>query len=91
MATRASFKADDCCSYLGGSSVLVVKCEHGPLFVADYSKDVTGSQSRLCGRCRETGSGSQFRDSDTKLAPVARFAFCADQFPVQLTALASAR
>jgi len=45
------------------------------LFVANYSEDVTGSQSRLCGRRRETGSGSLFRDSGTKLAPVASFAF----------------
>ena len=81
-ATRANFKAADCDSYLAAVVSWSFDATVAPLFVADYSKDVTGSQSRLCGRHRETGSGSLFRDSGTKLAPVARFVPCIDRFPV---------
>ena len=51
-----------------------------------YYKDVTGSQSQLCDRRLETGSGSLSWDSGTKLAPVARFESSDDQ----LTMLTSA-
>lgn len=41
--------------------------------VGNCDADVIGSQSHLCGWCREHGSGSLFRDTDTKAAPAASF------------------
>ena len=51
--------------------------------VHDFSncdEDVIGSQSQLCGRLLETGSGSLFCDTGTKAAPVASFEVVAGTF-----------
>jgi len=43
-------------------------------------EDVSGSQSQLCGRLLETGSGSLFCDTGTKAAPAASFEVVAGAF-----------
>lgn len=43
-------------------------------------EDVIGSQSQLCGRCLETGSGSPFCDTGAKVAPAVSFEVVASGF-----------
>ena len=47
---------------------------------SNCDEDVIGSQSQLCGRLLETGSGSLFCDTGTKAAPVASFEVVAGSF-----------
>jgi len=49
---------------------------------SNCDEDVIGSQSQLCGRLLETGSGSLFCDTDTKAAPVASFAVVAGEYRI---------
>jgi hypothetical protein len=47
---------------------------------SNCDEDVSGSQSQLCDRLRETGSGSLFCDTGTETAPAASFEVVAGSF-----------
>jgi hypothetical protein len=52
------------------------------LSFSNCDEDVIGSQSQLCGRLLETGSGSLFCDTGTKSAPAASFEVVAGKFRI---------
>ena len=58
--------------------------------VGNCDADVIGSQSHLCGRCRETGSGGLFRDTGMKAVQAATFALVVIDFK-SLTEFVSGR
>ncbi len=74
VAARASFKPAPRAGYLPEGCFRATRVVNETKQTQKSNNDVIGSQSRFCGSGLETGSGSQFRDTATKLAPVASFA-----------------